>query len=401
MKTETTNVESWQPSGQVSPELKNIQWTSPKSVLTSIIILIVAAGLVAAFFVLRSRPQSSTGTTNTPYSEGSSDPQGQNTSPPYGNPSAEDQQSNRDALQNNPLSTGNSWLYANNPTGTSGATNNTQPNTSNGGSSSGTPGVSPDEPPAPHIRPTRQNTGPRYALTEMTTNEFFSTRTCNRQRIVGNLNFDAAWMKGQTYNLTDCEITGNLYIYIVGGGATLPLEEMPVINMDYVDVLGSIVALNAVKLTANHSYFTGGQLGLKDVWAPFVTAPAPYVFSNSMFYGYYASQPDHTEALHLGDYGTGYRFTNVSFVQQGGSLENSGVTSTINFHGNDTIFDGCWFIWDGEVPAYYTVYIDGTNVVVKNSYFQKGAGNYVYPDSTTQATYINNRDFDTNQLLSL
>src|SRR5690606_27687516 len=118
------------------------------------------------------------------------------------------------------------------------------------------------------IRPTRANTGPRYALTPLSSSDFFSSRTCNRQRISGDLDFTQSWMKGQTFNMTDCEITGRIYVYINGGGSILPLNDMPIINLDYVDVLCALVANNAVKLTADHSYFAGGQMTLDDVWAP-------------------------------------------------------------------------------------------------------------------------------------
>ena len=270
------------------------------------------------------------------------------------------------------------------------------------GSSTGgsTPGSGGTPPATTTTRPTRDNTGPRYTLTNMSADDFYNTRSCNRQRINEDVNFTQQWMKGQTFNLTDCEITGKIYIAIDGGGATLSLNDMPIINMDYVDVNSGIITLNAAKLTANHSYFAGSQIVLKDFWAPFVSAPAPFIFSNSMFYGLYASQPTHTEALHIADYGSGYRFTNVAFVQQGGALANSGVTAAINFHGSDTVFDGCWFVWDGHTPAYYAAYIDGINTVVKNSWFQKGAGNYIYPDSSNNATYQNNKDFMSGEAVS-
>lgn len=255
-------------------------------------------------------------------------------------------------------------------------------------------------PPTTGAQPTRANTGPRYAMTTMTPQQFYDTRTCNRQKITGDIRFDQAWMKGQTFNLTDCEVE-RVVVYINGGGSTLSLNEMPTINMDYVDINDSVQTLNAAKFNVNHSYINNGmQLVLKDYWAPFITGPAPYNFSNTAIYGHYEVQPSHTEAMHVADYGSGYRFTNVAFIQQGGSINNSGVTAVINFHGNDTVFDGCWFLWDGPAPTYHTVYIDGQNTIVKNSWFDSGAG-YVYPSSEHMATYQNNRNVDTGALLNL
>lgn len=244
------------------------------------------------------------------------------------------------------------------------------------------------------VQPTRINTGPRYGLSDITPDQFLSSRTCNRQRITGDVRLEQQWMKSLTFTLTDCEITGQLFIYIQGGGTPLSIPDMPTIIMDYVDVLGGMNTLNAAKITVDHSFIAGSQWVLKDYWAPFISGPAPYTFSNSLFYGLYASQPTHTEALHVADYGSGYSFTNVAFVQQGGPLANSGVTATINFHGRDAVFDGCWFIWEGtEAPAYYTAYLDGINTTVRNSRFSAGASGYIYPGSTNNPIFSNNVDY--------
>ncbi|MCA9602861.1 MAG: hypothetical protein KC417_12585 [Myxococcales bacterium] len=251
-------------------------------------------------------------------------------------------------------------------------------------------------------RPTRANTGPRYPLTNMTPEQFFESRTCNRQRITGAVNFDQGWMKGQTFNITDCEINGHVIVYIQGGGQPLALSEMPVINIRYTDILGGFVTLNASKLTVDHSYVhEGSQFGLKDVWVPFITAPAPYTFTNTMMHAPYFTQPIHSEVIHVADYGEGMRFTNVAFVQAGGPLDNTGITAVINFHGKNAVFDGCHFLWDGPTPAYYTVYVDGPGNVVKNSWFERGGASYVYPDSDTMGTFVNNRDADSGMAIAL
>jgi len=250
------------------------------------------------------------------------------------------------------------------------------------------------------VQPTRANTGPRYPMTNLSVDEFFRTGTCNRQKISGKVEFTPA-MRGRTFNLTDCEVT-QLVVYTTGGNqpAHTSTSEMVTINLDYVDVPSGLYAMAASIFNADHSYFGGGQIGLKDVWGPFVTQPAPYDIRNSLFYGKYATQPTHTEALHVADYGVGNKFTNVAFVQQGGPLANSGVTATINYHGTNAVFDGCWFLWDGPTPAYYAVYIDGPGNVVKNSWFGSGAG-YAYPyPSGKQAIFINNRNVDTGQLIN-
>lgn len=248
------------------------------------------------------------------------------------------------------------------------------------------------------VRPTAENTGPRYPLTDITPAQFLASRTCDRQRIVGNVQLDQSWMRGQTFTFTDCEIAGNLLVYLQGGGQQLPVDDMPVLKLDYTRVTGGISLLNAVKLTIDHSWMRGGQWSLKDEWSPFVPGPAPVTVSNSVFYQPQGTPPDHTEALHVAGFGSGYRFTNVAFIQQGPN--NHTATATINFHGSDTVFDGCWFLWDGPTAAYYVVYINGPRNLVKDSWFASGAA-YVYPDSDTLATYSGNRNVDTGELLQL
>jgi hypothetical protein len=110
-------------------------------------------------------------------------------------------------------------------------------------------------------------------------------------------------------------------------------------------------------------------------------------------------------------------FKNVAFVQQGGPLTStvngvqqlSGVTATINVRANNSTFDGCYFIWDGQAPTYYTVYLYGSNTTIKNSKFAKGLGGYTaqprkLANGSWEAptpTYVNNIDYDTGKPISL
>lgn len=107
---------------------------------------------------------------------------------------------------------------------------------------------------------------------------------------------------------------------------------------------------------------------------------------------------DHTEAVAGFGWPQGARFERSSFVQAGPL--NHTATATINWHGTDTVFDTIWFDWDGPAAAYFTVYVEGRNNVVKNSFFAPASG-YVYPDSRPHATYTNNRDIRTGALLNL
>lgn len=259
-------------------------------------------------------------------------------------------------------------------------------------------------PPVTGAMPTKDNTGPRYAMTNITPDQFFSSRTCNRQKINGDVIFNQSYMMGQTFNLTDCEITGKMDIYLASGRA-LTLAEMPIINMDYVDLNGGLNTHNAAKLTFNHSLSgVGSQITLKDYWSPFISAPAPMTFTNSMFYqvlGYYNSPADyeHTTTLHGADYGIGYTFTNVTFQHQRcPSIDICGVTAVVEFSG-DAVFEGCYFIYDGPGTATWnTFYMRGGNQTIKNSFMQRSLGDYVsFEHPNPVFTFTNNVDYDTRQ----
>ena len=107
----------------------------------------------------------------------------------------------------------------------------------------------------------------------------------------------------------------------------------------------------------------------------------------------------HTEALAGFGWPRGARFTNTAFVQAGPF--NATATATINWHGADTVFDNCYFGWSSGVAAYYTVYVEGRNNVVKGSRLQNGLASYVYPDSSPKATYSGNADAATGAPLNL
>lgn len=107
----------------------------------------------------------------------------------------------------------------------------------------------------------------------------------------------------------------------------------------------------------------------------------------------------HTEALAGFGLPRGARFTNTTFVQAGPF--NGTATATINWHGADTVFDGCRFTWSSGVAAYYTVYVEGRNNVVRNSVMEKGMAGYVYPNSSPKAAYSDNTDANSQQALAL
>jgi hypothetical protein len=98
--------------------------------------------------------------------------------------------------------------------------------------------------------------------------------------------------------------------------------------------------------------------------------------------------PVHTEALAAFGWPKGAKFIRTAFVQAGPN--NGTATATINWHGADTTFDRCVFLWRGAPAAYYATYIEGPRNVVRNSFFSPGSG-YDYPNSSPRATFVGSR----------
>jgi len=107
----------------------------------------------------------------------------------------------------------------------------------------------------------------------------------------------------------------------------------------------------------------------------------------------------HTEAVAGFGWPRGARFTNTAIIQSGPF--NATATATINWHGADTVFDNVYFGWRNGVAAYFTIYVEGRNNVVKNSKLQNGMAGYVYPDSSPKATYSGNVDADSGARINL
>ena len=124
--------------------------------------------------------------------------------------------------------------------------------------------------------------------------------------------------------------------------------------------------------------------------------PVDIKVSNSWIRHPQGSGSDHTQALAGFGYPTGATFTNTTFILDGPF--NGTGTAPVFWHGQDTTFDNCHFGFDKGLASYYTVYVRGANNLVRNSTFEKGVANHIYPNSDKpMATYIGNVDADTGE----
>jgi len=235
--------------------------------------------------------------------------------------------------------------------------------------------TAPTTPPASGGRPTASNTGPTVA----------NPKSLGRVEVTG------------VTNLSDVEVGS---IFVRPGGQ---------LTATNVRVTGTIVVESRVGAAKTKAHLTnvaahrGMVVNVQDSvgnlhWGGEV--PVDVVVRDSFLYypqGNLANG-DHTEALAGFGWPQGARFEHTSMVQQGPM--NGTATATINWHGTDTVFDTVWFDWDGPAAAHFTVYVEGRNNVVRNSYFAS-TGGYVYPGSSPQATYTNNRDLHSGASLNL
>ena len=124
--------------------------------------------------------------------------------------------------------------------------------------------------------------------------------------------------------------------------------------------------------------------------------PVDIKVSNSWIRHPQGSGSDHTQALAGFGYPTGATFTNTTFILDGPF--NGTGTAPVFWHGQDTTFDNCYFGFDKGLASYYTVYVRGANNLVRNSTFEKGVANHIYPNSDKpMATYVGNVDAHTGE----
>jgi hypothetical protein len=267
------------------------------------------------------------------------------------------------------------------------------------------------------IEPTLENTGPRTTtLTNMTPEEALNSygTIVRNKRITGTLAFSAPgyWKhigpdpRGQMYTFIDCEILGGVSVITAadhesGRGTLTPEADMVDLNMSYCKVAGGMHTAAGFKGIIDHCSF-----GSKTVWATgdvynpgAVAKGATYnIYQNCYFWAEYKTQPSHWEVAQSFSKVNGLTLYNCTLEQEGGPLTNSGVTAIVNLAlAPDNVFDHCFFLWDGSVPAYYAIYSGGSGTY-RNCYIEDGAG-YLYPGSG--ATFTNCRSYTTNNLLTL
>lgn len=183
---------------------------------------------------------------------------------------------------------------------------------------------------------------------------------------------------GGQLTATNITVNGSVVVMPSAGGATTKL------HLNNANVSAGMT-VNVVDGAG--SLFWGGEV------------PVDIQVSNSWISHPQGDGSFHTEALAGFGLPRGAKFTNTTFVQAGPF--NGTATATINWHGADTVFDGCRFTWSSGVAAYYTVYVEGRNNVVRNSVMEKGMAGYVYPNSSPKAAYSGNTDANSQQALAL
>lgn len=261
-------------------------------------------------------------------------------------------------------------------------------------------------------RPTFDNTGPNPALTltEMTAAAALAAGGATGKLITTGVEMNSAHY-AQTYNFTDCILDWGLSFGAVGGGAQVPLANMPIVNLTRCKLNSPVYLINGLKLTMDYCSTTSthqsqgvagvNQWTMKDNVND-ATGPLPVVASNTLFYC--PREPTgsgaHTEAVHTFEHATGMGFTNCAFVQEGPI--NGTQTGAINFAGDGTVFDSCWFHYANGKGANYTVYMGGTNLLLRDCKIELGTSGYVYPTPTFgHAVYTGCTDYETGAALTL
>ena len=195
---------------------------------------------------------------------------------------------------------------------------------------------------------------------------------------------------GETVSVSESIVTGNIF---ANGGMSLTLTNVRVQGAIFVVyTLGQstpVVRINNIIADELRANVVDGQGNL--YWG---SAQAFDMIVEDSYFLRPVGNPaagDHTEALAGFGWPDGVQFNHNSFIQEGPF--NGTATATINWHGENTVFDQNYFGWDpsGDPATFYTVYVEGANNVVQNSHMEPALGGaYVYPSSNPQATYIGN-----------
>jgi hypothetical protein len=248
---------------------------------------------------------------------------------------------------------------------------------------------------SPAGMPTLKNTGPEKTPTKtMTGKQFLARRECKNARIVTDIHVDdpspeRSRFTGKTLTMDNCVVEKEFYFSISGND--YPESKYPVFKITNTDILQTMVVLSPLQLTMERSYVRNGGW-----WAPCndcagpnwdLRRSMPIVVRDSYFRHLVTTDKrSHTEAIMVMGTGTGYRFENVRFTQDG--PYNGTQTGAINFSGADSRFDNVWFDFGGTPKAaYYTVYITGTDNVVNRCSIERGLASSVYPESEVHAQY--------------
>jgi hypothetical protein len=229
-------------------------------------------------------------------------------------------------------------------------------------------------PPAAPI-PSATNTGPRIANPQ---NVGDVVVEANRSLTLTDVVADSilVWGGGQL-TATNIRVTGSLVVFPRVNG-----------NLTKLSLTNSAVHDG---LTINTTDSQGNLYWGSEV-------PVNVLVSGAWINRSQGSGSDHTEALAGFGWPRGARFENTTFVQVGPF--NGTATAVINWHGADSVFTGCNFIWSNGKAAYYTLYVEGRNNLVTNSRLDKGLSSYVYPSSSPKATYTSNRDASTGAIIA-
>ena len=256
-------------------------------------------------------------------------------------------------------------------------------------------------------RPTRDNTGPvTEPTTSMSAAQFSSSRTCNGQRVTGNVLLYSNDVRGTTWTINNCVFDGQLIVTPEVGASGSNRSTWNITGSEF---RGGFSFNNPVNARIDRSTFlnslqispvnASGNLDWVNTWDFPVTVTNSFVYAAQGPCDGDLASCGHTTALAGWGRPRGVTFTNTAFVQAGPF--NGTATATINYHGADTVFDGCWFHWENGTAAWYTVYLTGPNNLIRNSRFERGRGSYVYPASEPPATYIGNTDIFSGELAGL
>jgi hypothetical protein len=219
--------------------------------------------------------------------------------------------------------------------------------------------------------PNKEQTGPRISLQSAPGGNLTAGKYSGKS-FAGIVSLD----RSGAYYFYDCEFQTGLDVIYGGLGVTRS------VTLEHCNILDAIWFVDGGQKdwTISWCYIQSDTGTVLRPHNTDTTTPTPFKVTDSIVEMTSVGSPSiHVTAMQdLG--GCLMTFIRVKFIVPGPLIDGvTGQTAAITNRANDTLFDSCDFL--SEKAYYYSVYVHGDNVLIRNCRFAHPLAGYSYPDN--------------------